>query len=394
MTTGFSIPIWQIFVLSRGLTFTELFIVDAVFSTVIVLGETPTGYVSDRIGRRNSLVVSTVLIAVSVIGFGLSSTVVEFSVSFGLWGLGFTFRSGAESAWLYDILKTRDEEEEFARVNGRGTAVYSAVTAVTALSAGYLFSFNAFYPFLVNGLCMAAAVPVAFTFPAVEHQSSDDEESFSIGDATRLIHEKLLQPPLRWFVIYVALFTGLVAVLSVLVQPVTVEVGQIIGIPRERTLTLLGFLYSGFIAAGAIGGYFAGTIKNRIGIETWFRYVPFVFGVLLAGVVVVPFAVILLFFARRFVESATKPLKNQYISDRTPMIGRATVLSAVSMFASFVRLPVKLSTGVLADWFGPLATVAIIGTALAAGSAVLLTFTDVVGSSAADDIYEGDENVI
>lgn len=54
---GFATAIWQVYLLTRGLSYTQIFTLDAIFAVTIVFGETPTGYVGDRLGRRNSILI-------------------------------------------------------------------------------------------------------------------------------------------------------------------------------------------------------------------------------------------------------------------------------------------------------------------------------------------------
>lgn len=47
-------PIMYLFFLAQGLSFTQIAILEALYNLTTVLGEIPTGYVGDRLGRRNS----------------------------------------------------------------------------------------------------------------------------------------------------------------------------------------------------------------------------------------------------------------------------------------------------------------------------------------------------
>src|SRR6056297_1304323 len=66
-------PVMYLFFLAQGLSFTEIAILEAIYNLTTVLGEIPTGYVGDRLGRRNSLLVGTTLIALTLVGIGLAS---------------------------------------------------------------------------------------------------------------------------------------------------------------------------------------------------------------------------------------------------------------------------------------------------------------------------------
>ncbi len=52
----------MLFVQSKGLSYTQIMLLDGIWSTGIVVGEVPTGYLGDRMGRRNSLLVGSVVL--------------------------------------------------------------------------------------------------------------------------------------------------------------------------------------------------------------------------------------------------------------------------------------------------------------------------------------------
>jgi len=47
-------PIMYLFFLAQGLTFTQIAILEAIYNLTTLVGEIPTGYIGDRVGRRNS----------------------------------------------------------------------------------------------------------------------------------------------------------------------------------------------------------------------------------------------------------------------------------------------------------------------------------------------------
>jgi len=100
---GFVLPVVVEYLLDSGLSFTQVGTTEAVFMAGWSVGELPTGYVSDRIGRRNALVVSKVLTVATLLTLGFGQTFAAFIAGYTVWSLDVTFRSGAGSAWLYEV---------------------------------------------------------------------------------------------------------------------------------------------------------------------------------------------------------------------------------------------------------------------------------------------------
>ncbi|MFW6435142.1 MAG: MFS transporter, partial [Halovenus sp.] len=126
---AFTYPIYTLFLLLNGLSYTAIGAIGAIQAIIVVGGEIPTGYIGDRIGRRNSLVIAAVMFLISNAGYLFATDFWGFLFVFGTLSFGQTFVSGSGSAWLYDTLEEHDIEEEFTRISGRAGAVNKIVMA-------------------------------------------------------------------------------------------------------------------------------------------------------------------------------------------------------------------------------------------------------------------------
>jgi len=88
---GFFVPVWVVFLEANGLSFTQITTLDALFFAAIVVAEVPTGYLGDRIGRRNALVVSSL-----VLGVAAAAVDLEFSGEYDGYGGDATDVAGNE----------------------------------------------------------------------------------------------------------------------------------------------------------------------------------------------------------------------------------------------------------------------------------------------------------
>lgn len=69
-----------------------------------MLFEVPTGVVADAVSRRLSLIIAHVLVGLSMIATALSTSFEALLATQILWGIGWTFASGADVAWITDEL--------------------------------------------------------------------------------------------------------------------------------------------------------------------------------------------------------------------------------------------------------------------------------------------------
>lgn len=113
----------------------------SVFSVIMIssaLLEIPTGIYSDRIGRKNTIVLGAAasVIAVSLYAVGGSFLILAIGAFFE--GLSRSLYSGNNSALLYDSLKERGEEHKFADLLGKTGSMFQAALAISAVLGGFI----------------------------------------------------------------------------------------------------------------------------------------------------------------------------------------------------------------------------------------------------------------
>jgi MFS family permease len=375
-TVGFVTPIFTLFVRSRGLLWSEVATLSAILWVVVTVGEVPTGYVGDRIGRRNSLVASTALMVGSLVGFVLTRSFLAFAVLYAVWALGMTFKSGAESAWLYEVLDDRDLETEFTRIRGRAGSIERWAGVLAMVGGGFLFVLEPWLPFLVGAAWHALGIPLLLTLPRNDSDADEAEGSLGVSQSLGIVRRALFRPPLRSVVLYVGLLFGAVGAANTYVQPIAVDVVESGGtgllatlpLPRVPAEATLGFLYAGFTAVSAVASYHAGTVEQYLGGDRAILLIPPAVGVVLVSPAAVPAVAIPTFFLMRSADPVVRPIVNRRLNEEIGSAGRATVLSAASMAYGVVRIPLVLAGGVIADAFAPLVAVSAFGVVLVVGT--------------------------
>jgi MFS family permease len=419
---GFFYPIYILFLVDvNDLSYTAVGLIGTAQAVVVLTGEVPSGYVGDRIGRRNSLVVAQGLFLVSTASFLVATDLLGFLFTFGTLSLATTFISGSGQAWLYDTLAERLDTDEFTRVQGRGSAASKWSMAVTMIAGGLLYVEDPVYPFVAGlalqsvslllvlslpknrqyraGASADAEAPTddedtesadagtptgdedtesaetdagpsesdsAATTPAATDDATDDREVLTVFDTLPLIRDQLSRPPLRSFVVFTALYGGLLMTADAYIQPVTLDAirGSLdatlaaIGLPEPATL---GFLYSAFTVVSAVASDRAEQVESLLGTRSALLGIPALIAGLFLLPVVVPILAFPMFFVMKAGGSVFHPISGQYLNDRLESVGRATVLSTVSMLSALSRIPFAVGSGVVADVFDARTAVAALG---------------------------------
>lgn len=367
---GFYLPVGVLYLVEvRGFGLDVVGLTQAVFSVGILLAEIPTGYLGDRVGRRASLALGHTLEPIAMATFVVAQTPGQYVAIYLLWAIGYTFRSGTEDAWLYEILARRGAESSFSHVKGRANTVNFATSATAALAAGVLASYVWAAPFLANAALSALGLPLLALMPAAGGGEPDGGRLSPAG-AGRALAAQARRPAIRWFVLLAALATALFGVTRAFEQPAAAAVG----VP----LPAFGVMYAGFKLVSAVISSRVGAIQDRLGARGAFGlYLPAMALAHLA-VVVTPVAVLPLLFVNRGAKTLLRPIRNQYLNDRLPDASRATVLSGVSMTVSLVAASAKFVAGVLAVGTGPVTLIAWAGVVLAGAGGVLWFAADPV----------------
>jgi len=158
--------IWSVntlFLLGAGLSLSEVFIANALFSVGMVVFEIPTGVVADTLGRRVSYLLSVAILAGTTVMYVIAAEagfgVIGFSIVSVVMGLGFTFFSGALESWLVDALGTVNADGHLDHVFARGSQVTGSAMFVGTIAGGFLGQIDLAAPFIVrSGLLVAVFV--------------------------------------------------------------------------------------------------------------------------------------------------------------------------------------------------------------------------------------------
>jgi MFS transporter, DHA3 family, tetracycline resistance protein len=100
-----------------GLSGAQLVLVGTALELTVLLFEVPTGIVADAYSRRTSIIIGYFLMG---LGFLVEGTFPVFSMILLtqlLWGIGYTFTSGATQAWLSDEIGEENANRAFLRGN-------------------------------------------------------------------------------------------------------------------------------------------------------------------------------------------------------------------------------------------------------------------------------------
>ena len=147
-----------------GLSGLQLVLVGTTVEVTILLFEVPTGVVADAYSRRLSIIIGYFIMGLAFIVEGSFPRFVPILLAQVLWGIGYTFTSGATQAWLSDEIG----EENANRALLRGNQFDLAGALVGMLIAIPLGNIAVNLP-IVSGGVLVSLIAVALTLFMSEH---------------------------------------------------------------------------------------------------------------------------------------------------------------------------------------------------------------------------------
>lgn len=176
-TTAFTVSmVYQ--VTAVGLNPLQMVLVGTTLEIAAFLFEIPTGVVADVYSRRLSIIIGYVLMGIGFIFYGIPTFAMVLFAQV-LWGIGYTFTSGATDAWIVDEIGNERANRAFLRASQ--VSQFASIAGI--ICAVLIATVKINYPLIIGGAVMIG-LGLALTLimpedgfqrvPAEERESWDD----------------------------------------------------------------------------------------------------------------------------------------------------------------------------------------------------------------------------
>jgi MFS family permease len=331
----------------RGLGWTEVMWLSAIYCGVVILVEVPTGALADRIGRRESMMAGCLAMVASCLFAYHAESFAGFALVQATAALSMSLCSGADSAYLFDLLESHGRADEYPVREGTASAWHLAGHALAFAAGGALGAIDLVLPYLVTAGVAGAAFIVALFLrdeaPKAEHPRRPIGEELRSYTSVmgRALRDVVKNRRLLWIMGYSAVAFTLLKVTIDLYQPYLDS--------RGFSITGRGFVFAGIHVLAALVAMRAHHLRARFGEDA---LVWGVMGMLAASfllLVQVSGALVLVLLAVQAVASGlyaprVKPMINREIRDSGR---RATVLSIESIMRRAAMGLFLLAAGLL-----------------------------------------------
>jgi MFS family permease len=167
--------------MSQSLPLDQVIELSAVYYLSVFLLEVPSGYFSDRIGRRRTLLIAAAALITSYACFIVGAGFWWFAAGQFLLAMGIAMQSGTDTAFHYDSLKALGRETEYAQREAKAEQWGLTMLAIATLSGGILgmIDLRLAYVFSLLSASVMALLAWRFVEPVHADESTAIPQSFS-----------------------------------------------------------------------------------------------------------------------------------------------------------------------------------------------------------------------
>lgn len=335
-------PVFVLLLQFHHLSFSEIFWVFSIGSIVSFILEIPTGVIADLYGKRKSIIISKFIIFVSYIIFGFSDNFFMFVIAQAVFEIGNSFRTGTETAYIYDYLKqnkgnyteVKGKQKFYARV---GESLSSAVGGFIAAS----FGFNSVFFFA----CLPAFLN--FILSLRWEKIKENEKKVTMKDSLELSKVSLKKlfknKKILLMTINIMIFTSVLAAIQKFIQPYMKDAM----IPVE----VFGIVYAVSLILAAVSVRYSYIVEKKLGTIRTINYLTFfaVIPTLIIGFKFISILGVALFFIIIIIENIRSPIANSEFNEYVESKERSTLGSILSQSKSLGKIIILPIAGFFAE---------------------------------------------
>ena len=336
-----AVPVLVPFFQENGLSQTQIYVLQSVYALTIVFFEIPSGYFADRFGRRRSMLLGAVLSTLGFVLYSLSYGFAAFLVAEIVFGVGYTFISGADVALAYDSLAAERSESRYLHFESRANSYSGISEAGASVLGGLLALISLRTPVVAMVAIYASLIPL--TLLLTEPPRLKRAASNAFVDALRITRYALHgHREIKWLILYGAAMGTLTYTMVWITQPYY----QLVGVP----LGWFGALWAAQLFAMGIFSRGADRYERWLGKRQ--ALASFV-GIGVASYVllgVAPFmATLPAILGFYFVRGVHMPILQNYVNELVESDIRATVLSVKNVAQKLLYAALGPVIGVVVD---------------------------------------------
>jgi MFS family permease len=359
-------PFLILYLVEKGLPYTQIGVLYAIREIAINLSEIPSGIVADTIGRKKALVGSFLLYILSFLFYYLARDFWMFLPAFLLFGVADAFRSGTHKGMIMEYLRLNQWEDQKINYYGHTRSWSQMGSALSSLLAGVIIFYTGSYRYIF----LFSIIPYLLNMMLI---MSYPKELDLYVERINPRHVPGLRRTLRQFLLVIrkprvleitnasAIHSAFLTAVKDYIQPLMVQVALLIPWvvhldAEKRNGIVIGILYFFIYILTSFASREASRIvtKNKRRVIYGTLLLGFAFGAVCGTLYLKEFWVVSLvaFVGIYLVENLRKPILTGFIADQVPNEILTSVISAQSFLKTVMTALLALGFGIVADHIG------------------------------------------
>lgn len=183
---------------SQYVTLSDALLISSAYYFCVFILEIPSGYLSDRLGRKPILITASFCAAVSYAVFLFASSMQALIIAQCLLAGFFALKSGSDTSLLYDSLVQLDRKDDYADQEAKATKFSMIALAVSSLVGGLTGYFNLHIAYVLSLIAALIALLICTRFS----EPSRTGEAHAFLKQMRVCFAHLKKPVLLWLFAY------------------------------------------------------------------------------------------------------------------------------------------------------------------------------------------------
>lgn len=325
----FELVIWMLYLQHIGWSIAEIALLQLVINWSQMFWELPSGFLADKIGRKNSIIFGQLLMLLYTAMYFIAEVHWAMYVGFFIFGLGLALISGSDQALIYTSLSA-EKRTMYTKYYGVYNALAFAAVALGNVFGGFLQTIDWNWVFIGSVIFHGLSILMIMFTKERTNETPEDEDDDQIGVFASVIDFLKTNTQYKILIVIVALTQGTISLLY--------QYGSVYLKSFALTIPVISTSFGiidGISAAVALTVY---TLGKKFGVpKVIFNSLLLTLILILIPIVSqITWIVLLAFMLFNLLFEIWDTSLNNLMQDTIPDKSRATLLSFANLFTSFL----------------------------------------------------------
>ena len=197
----------------KNLSAQQVIFAEALYNVAIMLFLIPSGKIVDKIGKKNSVIIANVGMAISIVIVLFMNNIYHLIIAYIVMAFGYSIKTIAENIILYDSIPSGPKRGKiFSNIDGKASSYYYYIDAITSIATGFLYVINPYIPLISCLIMCIISTVLACGFQHTNTMSkANTGEKVTLKEAFKHVKSS---KRLLYLILFYAIFSGLLYNLS------------------------------------------------------------------------------------------------------------------------------------------------------------------------------------